>query len=221
MPVDYNRRNPIPKWLVKGKTVQLKNGNIVSFAGQNKDHFCIIIKDEKDRFHVNFTIKEHEYEVHTKNEKTGKREYLLDSYSPAIIDLVQHWQKERPDLIKDFAPKYWKSHDEYVVDMNSDDLPGFVWQEGFYDVDPTILPERSIPKNDVIRLRFSMCLVFTKSGYCKGMLLAHKKAKKLIMVDRELLFNILGTAIGIDKLKDSILEEYDKYKKSEINLNSK
>lgn len=223
--MNYNSKNPIPKWLVKGRTVAFKDGNIVSFAGKNKDHFCIIIKDEKDRFHVNFTIRENEYEAHTKDERTGKMTSFLDVYSPVITDLVNHWKKERPDLIKEFTPKYWKNHDEYVIDMNSDEIPGFRWLEGLLDIEPNILVNRAIPKENVIKLKFSMGLVFKKSGYCVGMLLPHKKAKKLVIADRELLSNVLNTAIGIDKLKDSILEEYANYKKSENdtkmeNLNS-
>lgn len=56
--------------------------------------------------------------------------------------------------------------------------------------------------------------MFDETGEGKGMIMAHKKSKKLVTINRELIEPIIDTAIAIDSIKDKIMEQYENYKNS-------
>lgn len=202
----------IPTWIEKGKTAELLDGNIVTFAGKNPRDYCIIVKDKNEKIHVNFTIKPDEYEFHIKNEVTGEKHSLFEVYSSVIEDLVKYWMKEKSEFIKIFSSKKWRSHNEFVVDINSAEIPAFRFREGIYNLHPDELLSHTIVKKNIIRLRFSMGVIFDKKGNCLGMLMPIRKAKMLVWIQKPLFMKILDTVIGIDFLRISIKEEYDKMK---------
>lgn len=212
--MDNNKSNPIPQWVVKGNAVHFSNGNMVKFAGKRDNDFYLIMKDESDSFHVNFTINDNTYGLHTKNEKTGERKFLLNVYSDVIMDLVKHWQKLRPDWVNDFPATLWKHHEECVIDINTNDVPNFRWHEGVYDIEPEDVIPNALTQNKIINLKFSQGLIYNELGVCKGMLMPHKKSKKLVKIDRSLTDMVFNTAIGIDTLKEKIKKEYRTYVES-------
>lgn len=208
---NYDTRIPIPSWLIKGRRIDLPDGSMVEFTGKNDDDYCMIFKDKGDDFHVNFTIKPDLFELHTKDEETEMRNYHLKRYSAVIVDLVYHWSKKRPELVKPFSVKYW-THQEHVIDINSSPIPELNWTGGIYDLDPKLLPKYELSEEQVRKLHFSIGLLFNNHGMCNGMLLAHKKSRQLIRVDKTLLFTIFNTAVGLDSLKDAIIKDYKDYK---------
>ena len=153
---------PIPKWLVKGTRRELPDGSIITFSGKNIEDYCIIVKDKNEKIHANFTLKPDEYQLHLTNEKSRSRQYLFDAYASVIEDLTKHWLKERPDLIKIFPSKLWNNHDEDVVDINSYKIPLYRWKDGIFNVEPEELKDHIIPKLKIIRLKFSMGILFDK-----------------------------------------------------------
>lgn len=203
---------PIPKWLVKGKKIELPDGNFVTFTGENPRDYCIIVKDKNDKIHANFVLKPDEYEFHLKNEKTSDKKSMFETYASVIIDMTNHWSKEKPEFIKIFPAKNWENHDELVVDVNSTQVPLMRWREGIYDVDPETLPGNIVPKNKVIDLKFSAGMLFDKYGNCKGMLMAIRKQKKLLLIKKPLLEKVLNTVIGMECMVTAVKEEYEKMK---------
>ena len=129
-----------------------------------------------------------------------------------IVDLVSHWKKLKPHWVKEFPAKLWESHNEFVIDVNTSDVPSLRWKEGVYDIEPEDVQKHALSKNQIIGLKFSQGLIYSELGICKGMLMPHKKSKKLIRIDRNLTDMVFNTAIGIDVLKQQIRNEYDKYK---------
>ena len=207
----YNKENPINKWIVKGNSVHFTNGNMVTFAGKHDNDYYVIMKDESDSFHVNFTINENTYGLHTKDEKTGERKFLLNVYSDVIVDLVRHWQKLKPEWVKDFSANLWKKYEEFVIDVNTNNVPNIRWSDGIYDIEPEDVVHNALPHDEIINLKFSQGLVYNELGICKGMLMPNKKSKKLIRIDRSLTDIVFNTAIGIDALKGQIKKEYTHY----------
>lgn len=203
---------PVPKWLVKGKTLELPDGNIVTFAGKNPRDHCIIVKDKNENIHVNFVIKEDEYELHLKNEKTGEKYSLFETYASVITDLTNHWRNKRSDLIKDFPSKYWKNHNEVVIDVNSSEIPMVRWKEWLYDADPETLRANFIPKEKIIGLKFSMGVMYDKYGNCQGMIMPIKKQKRLLLIKQPLFVQIMDTVFGIEFLRTHMKENYEKMK---------
>lgn len=203
---------PIPKWLVKGKKIELPDGNIVTFAGKNPNDYCIIVKDKNDKIHANFVLKPDEYEFHLKNEKTDDKKSMFETYASVITDITNYWKKEKPEFIKVFPAKNWKNHVELVVDVNSTQVPLMRWREGIYDVDPETLPSNLISKDKVINLKFSAGMLFDNYGNCQGMLMPVRKQKKLLLIKKPLFEKILNTVIGIDWMVDAVKEEYEKLK---------
>lgn len=219
MPTEVKENNdvPIPNWLVKGNSVHFPNGNMVTFKGKRDADFYIIFKDKEDKFHVNFTITKGKYGLHTKDEKTGERTFLLDIYSDVIIDLVNHWKKLKPHWVNDFPATLWENKEDAVIDVNTTDVPNLKWKNGIYDIEPEDVMPYSLSKNEIIELKFSQGLIYSKLGICKGMLMPHKKSKKLIRIDRALTEIVFNTAIGIDVLKQEVMDEYSHYKNSTSN----
>jgi len=218
--VDNNKSNPIPQWVVKGNSVHFRNGNMVKFAGKRSNDFYLIMKDESDSFHVNFTINDNTYGLHTKDEKTSERKFLLNVYSDVIVDLVRYWQKRKPEWVKEFPSIFYKRHDEYVIDVNTNQVPNLRWQKGICDIEPEDVIPNALSKDKIINLKFSQGLIYTQLGVCKGMLMPHKKSKKLIQIDRALTDMVLNSAIGINALKESIKKEYKNYVNSKKTQNA-
>lgn len=200
---------PIPKWLVKGKKIELPDGNIVTFAGENPQDYCIIVKDKNDKIHANFVLKPDEYEFHLKNEKTRDKTSLFETYASVIMDMTNHWRKEKPEFIKVFPVKHWKNHDELVVDVDSTEAPLMKWREGVYDIDPEIIPNTLVSKDRVLKLKFSAGVLFDNYGHCKGMLMPVRKQNKLLLIKKPLFEKILNTVIGMDWMVNAVKEEYE------------
>lgn len=207
-----DRPIPIPRWLVKGKTVELPDGNIVTFAGENPRDYCIIVKDKNEKVHANFVIKPDEFELHTKNEVTEERSSLFELYYSVIIDLTKYWSDKRREFINIFPSKYWKNHDELVVEVNSSEIPAFRWREGVYNVEPEELVDHIIPKSSVIKLKFSIGVLFDKSGNSLGMLMPVRKTKRLLLIKKPLFEIIMNTVIGMNWLRKSLKEDHEKMK---------
>jgi hypothetical protein len=206
---------PIPKWVVKNQEFSLPNNNMLIIKGKRKDDFYFIFKNKADSFHIDFSITKDAYGVRTKNEKThAEPTVLLNRYSDVIIQLTEHWKNKKPHLVKELDPKFWEKHTEMVIDINSDKIPTFLQLDEMYYVEPHILRENCLFKEDVIKMKFTFGLMFDAFGEGKGMILSHKKSKKLILVDRELIEPIMNTAIAIDSIKDKIIEQYEDYKKN-------
>ena len=203
---------PVPRWVVKGKTVELPDGNIVTFAGENPRDYCIIVKDKNEKVHVNFVIKPDKLGLHTKNEVTAEKSSLFELYSSVIVDLTKYWSNKRREFVSVFPSKNWKNHDELVVDVNSSEVPAFRWREGVYNVEPEELVDHVIPKSKVIKLKFSMGLLFDESGNSIGILMPVRKAKRLLLIKKPLFEIIMNTVIGIDWLRNTLKEDYEKMK---------
>ena len=201
----------IPKWVVKNTEQKLSDGNMVIFSGKNPNDNCIIVKDQTENIHVNFTIKKDEFELHLKNEKTNHKEYFLNVYSSVIVQLTEYWWNKQPDLVKSFPAKNWNRTDS-VIDIHSNKVPILHWKEGVYDIDPNDVEPNSMFKEDVIKMKFKVGIIFNHHGECRGLLVAFPKKKKLILVDKQLLERVINTAIGIDTVKTRVLEAYKRFK---------
>ena len=205
--MSYNSDTPIPTWLIKGKKLEYPNGTIVTFAGQ-KDHLIIVTEKGSD-LHATFVIKPSEYQLHATEVIDGhkKREDFFQVNKDVIIDLVKHWMKTNPRLIKMTDTKTWIKTKDNVLDLNSPIYINVKRRNVLFDIEPESVVEYRLPKDYVISKLF-MGLIYDDLGNCKGMIIPYRKQKKMIMVERKFMDLIMDTAIGIDYLLNSLSEKF-------------
>lgn len=68
--------------------------------------------------------------------------------------MTEHWKNKKPHLVKELNPKFWNNHSEMVIDINSNKAPTFLQMNEMYCVDPEILREKYMFKEDVIKMKF-------------------------------------------------------------------
>ena len=199
----------VPIWAKKHTKRKLPNGVIVGFAGKNPNHMSIVVIDPSTNSHFTLTIKPDAYELHRTNEKTGQKTPFFNLHAPVITQLLEHWWGEHHKWVKPFTPKYWNEEDKKysVIDINSSSFPDYLGRKEIYDMDPSDVKRIAMDRKDIIGMKFKIGAIFDHNGRCKGLLLAARKKKKLIRVESQLFKKIIDTAIGIDNLVSTALED--------------
>ena len=192
----------VPKWAKKHTKRKLPNGITISFAGKNPHHTSIIVTDPSVGGHFNLTIRQDAYELHYTHEKTNRHISFFNMYSPVISQLLEHWWNKHPEWVKSFSPRYWKEECKkyHVIDINSQDIPNGRWQDGTYYIEPKNVEQIAINKTRIIGMKVKIGLIFDHQGQSTGLLLAHRKSKKLIHVESQLFKKIIDTTVGINDL---------------------
>lgn len=209
MDKDVESHLPSPKWIVKGRKIEMPSGYIVAFGGKHDKK--IIVTEQGSDTHVTFAINHHEYDLHIKTFKGSKDEYrkIFKLHQDVVMDITRAIFKEKENQ------KLWECRErrsfitskKYFIDFDSQSYPELKKMDtGILDIFPEELKKYSIKSKTIMRQNFRAASVHKSDGACIEIIFPTKDHNKVIVTKPNLIDLILDTLIGINRLREILSE---------------
>ena len=196
---------PVPKWLVKGKTLKLSNGNIVTFGGVNDNK--IIVTKEGEKIHGTFVIRDDEYDFHIKETIKGKKDdyrSFFKIHKDFILGVVEANMTSNKHLLEKQEIKSWITSHNFAIDIHNPRYPEIPRTDFFWDIDPILLPKIAIDKKILLRCKFEMAVAHKPDGTCIGLILPKRQYGTFLLVTKDFLELVFDACIGIAWFKGTL-----------------